>query len=356
MTDRSERRAEIRRRAVLASAGLLTGSGALPLVGGATQESESRAEYSAVQDGRCIEVVPLSGSEPVEAFYDYRLPERYVSDENGARAGDSLQYASAGTRDLQRDGTSLLFLYDGPEGLSLVVVHGSVDGSGGGAATFDVSGLPDDGRWVVRDDLYRDPETGEIAGTNYDRWSVEGEVHTVDWTWGGKTDGGAFRDLGDDVAVTIAPAFNEAAALYGEHYEGTVSEWQLLTATGDGLRRISLDMTTPVEIRTGGCATSTPASTDEEIETEDGDTAGDDAEAYRERDEGEDEEPEEPETRRERVKHRKKQRKHEKQRIKHRKKRRKHRRKQRKHRKKQRIKHEKKQRKHRKKRRKHEKD
>jgi len=71
--------------------------------------------------------------------------------------------------------------------MSLVFLHGSTDNaSDGGAATFTIAGLPDDGNWTVKDDDYE----GEH---NYDAWREADGVHRVDWTWGeSKTDGGAY--------------------------------------------------------------------------------------------------------------------------------------------------------------------
>jgi hypothetical protein len=219
-------------------------------------EEESRVLLR--QGDRCVPVPAFTGDRTVEAFYDYRIPERFASETNGGSdPGSGPYYASFGTETLQQDGTSLLFLYDGPEGLSLVVVHDSIDGgpSDGGAATFEIDGLPDDGTWAVRDDYYLDPDSGEIATTNYDNWQVDGSTHVIDWTWGDSgTDGGAFRGLDGAFPVTIDPAFDEAAALYGEHYDGTVDSWQLLVPDGAGLQRMELDTSSPVTFETGACS------------------------------------------------------------------------------------------------------
>lgn len=240
------------RRTVLAAIGAGFAGGLTGIDATGARRSESR--YVLVQGDRCEPIRPLRGDAPVEAFYDYQLPPKYVSDANGASAGSDAPYASAGTTDLQRERTSLAFLYRGPEGLSLVVVHGSTHSADAGAVTFRLSGLPEDGRWVVKDDLYRDPDTGERASSNYDRWDVDGTDYRIDWTWGSSgTDGGAFRGLGGDFAVTVDPAFNDAAALFGEHYEGTVTDWEFLSRATDGPDRISLGMDEPIRIETGSC-------------------------------------------------------------------------------------------------------
>ena len=199
-------------------------------------------------------VQPIDGQKPVESFYDYQLPEKYASDANSVSTGDDVSFASAGTMDLQRAQTSTAFLYHGPERLSLVFVHGSAESPDGGAVTFSISGLPEDGEWAVRDDLYHNPDTGEVAASNYDRWNVNDREHRIDWTWGNAgTDGGAFRGLGDEFKVTLDPAFNQAASLYNEHYEGTVTDWEFLSGSTDGPERFSLDMDKPMRITTGSC-------------------------------------------------------------------------------------------------------
>lgn len=247
------------RRVVLSTigAGLTAGLAgpAATAVGGEEERGGPAAgpAYVLIQDGACTPVRALRGDEPVESVYGYHLPEIYVSEENGATPGEP-QYASTGTTELQRPQTSIAFLYRGPEGLSLVVVHGDLEARDGGSVTFRLSGLPRSGRWLVKDDRYRHPDTGEIVPGNKDRWDVEGTEHRVDWTWGAAgTDGGAFGSLGDDFEVTIDPAFNEAAALHGEHYQGTVTDWAFVTATPDGHEHVPLQMDEPLLIRPGDC-------------------------------------------------------------------------------------------------------
>lgn len=243
------------RRTVLSTIGTGFTAGLLGTEATATRQEES--QYILVQGDTCVPVQPMRSQTPVEAFYEYQLSQEYVSDANGAVSGNTARFASAGTADLQRGQTSLLFLYQGPEGMSLVVVHGSIDGADGGAVTFRISGLPEDGRWVVKDDLYRNPDTGERAATNYDRWTVDGTDHRIDWTWGRSgTDGGVFRALNDDFEVAIDPAFNEDAALYNEHYEGTVTDWEFLSGVADDPKRISLSLDEPIRITTGSCKDS----------------------------------------------------------------------------------------------------
>lgn len=239
------------RRALLAgvASGLATSSMSR-IAGG---DIQSNSQFVLVQGDRCVQIRPINGRVTVKKFYNYHLPAKYASDENGAIVGNP-KYVSAGTTDLQRANTSLTFLYRGPKGLSLVFIHGSVRHPGGGAATFRISGLSKDGKWVVKDDYYRDPATGERADSNYDWWRVNGTTHRIDWTWGDSgTDGGAFRALGKDFMVTVLPAFNEAATLYERYYEGKITDWQFLSGGDRTKERISLDLSQPIRITTGEC-------------------------------------------------------------------------------------------------------
>jgi hypothetical protein len=231
------------------------------LLAGDATALQAESEYVLRQGGQCVPVQPIRGDVPADEFYEYQLPEQYVSEDNGAVVGDDALYASAGTIDLQRPQTSVAFLYRGPEGLSLVLVHGSVENDDAGSVTFEFAGLPTEGEWIVKDDRYRDPDTGELADTNYDRWDVADADHRVDWTWGSSgTDGGVFRALGDDFEVTVTPAFNEAAALHDEYYEGTITDWEFLSATSGDPERLSLDLDAPIRIATGSCANHAPPS------------------------------------------------------------------------------------------------
>lgn len=199
--------------------------------------------YVLQQGTRCIPIEPIPGDLAVEAFYDWG-------------EGGRQRYSSPGTVEFQQPATSILFLYDGPDGVSLVIVHGQYAGdSPGGSATFEFEGLPLHGEWAVRDDFYDGP-------TNYDRWVRDGATATADWTWGDRrTDGGAFRGLDvDGLELTITPAFNEAAALYEQYYEGDIESWQLLSGPRDDLTRYELDLDEPVTIARGRCGPSGPAN------------------------------------------------------------------------------------------------
>jgi hypothetical protein len=256
--------ARLARRDVLRSLGVAagvaaTGTGAATTATAAPDGSADDV-YTVEQGDRCLAVRPLSGDVPAEELYDYRLPEMFGGD-NGATGSDLPWYGSIGTTDYQRENTTTTFLYDGPNGLSLVVVHGAVGGTddGGRGVSWTVTGdVLADGDWVVKDDYYTDPATGDPASTNYDRWATEGTRHRIDWTWGdARTDGGVFRPLGGDFTLTVDPAYNEAATLWdANYYDGRVTGWDVLSFPADGgaPERFSLALDRPVTVRSGPCA------------------------------------------------------------------------------------------------------
>lgn len=253
----TETRPNPSRRTVLR---VLGAAGALSTVGSATA-NESDDSYAAVQDGRCILLVPLSGDQPVEELYDLRIPDSFEGDNGASDPGEGPYYSSVGTRDFQRPNTTVRFLYDGPEGLSLVVVHGALndeDDDGGRGVSWTLEGeVLSDGEWVVRDDYYFDPDTGEFR--NFDRWDVSGTTHTIDWTFDAeRTDGAAFRSLGDEFTLRIDPRYNEEAALWSEnYYDGEVTDWELLSFPDgdDDPERVSVDIDERLRIRSEPCDT-----------------------------------------------------------------------------------------------------
>lgn len=234
--------------------------------------------YVLEQGDRCRTVTPLSGEEPVDEFYEYG------------------SFSSLGTTDLQRPNTSILLLYRGQAGTSLVMVHGTVDeGSQGGSVSMTVSGLPRSGTWVVEDDNYPGP-------TNYDRWNHTNGTSRIDWTWAtANTDGAVFRGLEAlNGSIEITPRFDEEAALYGEHYDGNVTAWQLLGGDRSSPDRVALEMDSPVTIRTGECPGAGDEDTRDGGSSPDGtDTGGDGEErddgAPKDEDDGDDEDTEDDE-------------------------------------------------------------
>jgi len=227
--------------AAIAVAGALA---ALPAAGAAgafgpadIQERDAPPDvdtYAVTQGGNCVEVTPFGDDTGnVERFYEY-----------GLHAG---LYSSQGTREYQEFDESQLFLYDGRDGGSLVFVHGEAGSGidvGGGVATMRLSGVSPAGEWAVRDDNYT---------TRRDNFTHDGRSAHADWWWGSnRTDGGAFRGLerGDYGAITVDPAFNQAAPYWTLDTPTTITDWVLRSADG---RTVRLSKTTPVTIRPGTC-------------------------------------------------------------------------------------------------------
>ncbi len=239
-----DRRTTLKLTAGLAAGGTFLGS----VAARGSDAGEDGAAYYAVQGDREIPVEPLTGDVPVEELYELRIPEKYES-VGTTDPGEGPYYSSLGTESLQRNATTTTFLYDGPNGLSFVVVHDAVGGDGGGSATWEITGVPKNVDWLVMDDYYVNPDTGEQASTNYDTWNTDGTGHRVDWTWGAQsTDGGVLGYLGEEFSLTVHPAFNESAELYGEHYSGQVENWTVLSGGSDGPERISLDRDAAVTV------------------------------------------------------------------------------------------------------------
>lgn len=221
---------------------------ALPMLGGpvAAQDDDAEDDAPTVRQGDdCYTVTPYSGDESAKELYDYQAP----FEDNPYVNTTGASYSSEGTSEIQRPNASTLFLYEDARGtLSLVIVHGANEStSGSGSATFNVTGLPEDGNWTVKDDLYN--------GSNmYDNWTHTESYDRINWTWDERrTDGGVYSGLGNDFNITIDPAFNEEAGLYGEHYNGTVGNWTALSGTGSALERTQLNLSEPVTISSEPC-------------------------------------------------------------------------------------------------------
>ena len=166
------------------------------------------ASFVAEQGDQQYEVTALSNGESIEEFYDYHSAEAHT------------------TTDIEQDDVSHLFFWDGPNGLSFVIIHDRRSDNEGGEVALDFSGLPDQGSWVVRDD-----------NPGNDNWYND----RVEWFWNGtRTDGGAFRGgLDSDPEITIDPSFSSG-----------ISEWQLLSGDANDPDRTQLDMKKPLTIRT----------------------------------------------------------------------------------------------------------
>lgn len=210
-------------------------------------DSNETADYTLKQDDTSIELRPIEGDQTPESLYDFRIPDQYTGDNGATDPGSGPYYQSVGTDDLQAQETSIMFLYEGPEGLNLVIVHDQAGGDGG-SATWTMRNLSS-GEWSVKDDLYLNPDTGEPASTNYDRWNVSGNPQVIDWTWGGGgTDGGVYSFEDDDLNFTIEPEFNQESALWDQYYTGTIDDWQVLSGDRSNPNRTSLNMSEPVTI------------------------------------------------------------------------------------------------------------
>lgn len=175
-------------------------------------------------------VQPLSNGDRVETFYD-----------------PSYGLSATG---LEQPDTSIIFLWEGPNGTSLVVVHDKGGTAGGGAATLNFTGypaigvpsqgplpaIPGEGSWVVKDDP-----------RDFDPPSEPPNV--VSWSWlEYYNDGGAYRGGMDGAfTVRVEPAFDDAA-LEDPRDPGTIDDWVLLSGDLDDPTEIPLDMETPLLI------------------------------------------------------------------------------------------------------------
>jgi hypothetical protein len=164
-------------------------------------------------DGEPVEIEPLGdGTESVASFYDFGPPKK----------------ANTG---LETSDTSQLFLYDGADGMSLGMLHDAPDGTGG-AASFGLSGVPDSGSFVVRDD----PDA--------DTYSTTG----ADWAWNGRnTDGGVIGTFDDGFEITVDAAFNDAAA-ESPGKPGLITSW---IATGGDRASVELPLNGSTTVRAG---------------------------------------------------------------------------------------------------------
>ncbi|MCO8243973.1 MULTISPECIES: hypothetical protein [unclassified Haladaptatus] len=238
------------------------------------QQSGNTPQYSLEQDGKCIPITPLSMQGlPIKEFYDYRTPDTDPS---------SYKYASFGTQNLQREDTSILFLYKGPQGLSLVAIHDKIDAGKGGAVTFRITNLPVNGKFVVEDDSY-DAQTN-LDTFDYSKhrdWNgKETASANVSWTWQeGRADGMAYRGIGNDFNITINPQFNEKAVLAGESeqngvYQGKIKKWEVLSGDVNNPTRTKLNMNKPVTISSQSCKAETTTQTTTQKTTEKTTTGG----------------------------------------------------------------------------------
>ncbi|WP_265107825.1 CARDB domain-containing protein [Halosolutus halophilus] len=204
---------------------------------GAAPAQQGSDKYSVIQGDQCITIEPLGfAHQSAEEFYDYRTPDTDPS---------SPTYSSHGTRNLQEDDTSIVFLHESRDGLSLGFVHDRTNGnSSGGAATFQISGLPEDGEWVIEDDNYDGAD---------DEFDHRNETSRISWVWAqNRSDGAVFNGgLEDDFAIEVFPMFNDEADF--RVYDGEISDWEVISGPPNDRKRTSLDMREPIVIQSGGC-------------------------------------------------------------------------------------------------------
>jgi PGF-pre-PGF domain-containing protein/PGF-CTERM protein len=215
--------------------------------------------YVVKQGSQCWEVEAMGdGSQNVSEFYDYRSPETDPS---------SNYYSSFGTEHFQENQVSQLFVYNGSEGVSLVMLHDKMrNGPNASTTTFNVSGLPETREWAVEDDDYdgRDDEFHHSA--------TESTIH---WKWAKhRSDGAAVRGLEDTAnytAVEIQPGFNEDATYWGDWaYSGDEANktvaWKLITEPSSNVsvpgNKVELDMNQNVTIEQGSCPDTTSPTAD----------------------------------------------------------------------------------------------
>ena len=245
-------------RAAMLALLMVTSLFAIANVGAAAPGDPST--YVVKQGGQCHEVTALGdGTQSVSDFYDYRTPNTDPS---------SNSYSSFGTEHLQQNQVSQLFLYNGSEGVSLVMLHDKMrDGPSASTTTFRLSGLPDSREWIVEDDDYPNRD---------DEFIHNGTESTIHWKWAKHRNDGAvvrgLEDTGSYSAIQIDPGFNEEAAYWGNQpgdwpYSGDSANrtdaWRLITQPGQNStsagQRVDLSMGQNLTIEPGSCGTSDSA-------------------------------------------------------------------------------------------------
>lgn len=234
MHDKSPAKTTTNRRTLLKTIGLTTATAGL--LGTSLHSATAQEQSFVVEQGdTCASIRPITYQEQsVEEFYNY------TDDENADRP----PWESNTPLQVAEWGVSRLFLYRGPDGLSLVVIHDRGGNGSGGAASFTISGLPENGEWVIRDDDHpEDP----------DDWNISEDETVTNWSWNQwHTDGGAFLGLSNEFEITIEPSFNGDAELDPET-PGAVDRWEAVSQNGDELETTELQLDEPVTIRNGTC-------------------------------------------------------------------------------------------------------
>ncbi|WP_247731367.1 hypothetical protein [Halovivax limisalsi] len=182
------------------------------LVGG---EPDART-ITVEQGNESFQVVPLTNGQDIEEFYDYE----------DAEINSPLPIA--------KSDASRLFVWSGPEGLSLVSLHDKPRDGSGGAVDLAFDGLPlSQGDWVVEDD------PGDFN---------RGPPTRPEWTWNyDNTDGGVFRGGLTNRSLTVTPYFNDAAS-QDPLTPGQLTRWEFLTGQATAPEHHDLAMGEPVTI------------------------------------------------------------------------------------------------------------
>lgn len=196
-----------RRAGALVMVALLVTSVVAGFTGGALAQQAGNAsgdtQYYVQQGNQCMPIQTFgNGSTEVSEFYDYRYPELNDDGSINQSSFPENDYSSYGTQDQQRSQYSRLFVYEGTQGTSLVVVNDQLnDGNATPSnVTFEMS--QNSLQWAVKDDEY----PGRF-GTPDDNFSQT----RVYWQWGNqRTDGGALRGLESEDSLTITPTLNES--------------------------------------------------------------------------------------------------------------------------------------------------
>lgn len=205
-----------------------------------TTDVGSNTELQSTSSTSSVYVRQGDRSYEIEALDSADYGDRTVEEFYGYGQGDG---ASANTpNDMERSDLSQLFLYDGPEGMSLVAIHDAANDGDGGAVTFQFDDLPA-GDWVVPDDPGDD---------DYDR-------EEIGWRWYSCcTDGGAYRwESGQGFYFEVDPNFK-----YGIDSTAHEEPWVVVDGSGSGIERLPIDPTEPVTITSAGEIATTEDDTD----------------------------------------------------------------------------------------------
>lgn len=190
------------------------------LVGQTAMENGAAVErktLTVTQNGSQYEITPLTYEDSdgnkltINEFYNYYSASAHPPADANVLKGD----------------TSRIFLYEGPNELSLVIIHDkpySDDGSYSKRETaYNYQGLPESGSWDIQDD--------EDGANEYESYSRK----RTKWRWNYKnTDGGAFRDVRDK-EFTISP-----------DVQGN-SEFELLSGSAENPEVYQLELFEPVQ-------------------------------------------------------------------------------------------------------------